>query len=85
MLKIDSLTKRFGDKTAVNAFTIRVDRPTMIAIIGRSGAGKSTLLRMLNKPNDASDGEITFESEDITALKGVAKRDWQSLCSMIFQ
>lgn len=85
MLKIASLTRRFGDKTAVNAVTIGVDGPTMIGIIGRSGAGKSTLLRMLNKPSDASDGEITFEGEDITALKGVAKRDWQSRCSMIFQ
>ena len=85
MLKIDSLTKRFGDKTAVNAVTIRVYTPKMIGIIGRSGAGKSKLLCMLNKPSDASDGEIAFEGDDITALKGVAKRDWQSRCSMIFQ
>jgi len=85
MLQIDTLTKRFGDKTAVDAANISVDKPTMIGIIGRSGAGKSTLLRMLNRLSDATTGSITFEGKEITSLRGAAKRDWQSRCAMIFQ
>ena len=85
MLKIDTLTKRFGDKTAVDSASISIDKPTMIGIIGRSGAGKSTLLRMVNRLSDATAGPIDFEGEDITALRGAAKRDWQSRCAMIFQ
>lgn len=85
MLRIDGLTKKFGEKTAVAAADISVERPTMIGIIGRSGAGKSTLLRMVNRLSDASEGTITFEGEDITSLKGAAKRNWQSRCAMIFQ
>ena len=85
MLKIDALTKRFGDKTAVDAANISVEKPTMIGIIGRSGAGKSTLLRMVNRLNDATSGTITFDGEEITALRGAARRDWQSRCAMIFQ
>jgi phosphonate transport system ATP-binding protein len=85
MLEIDTLSKRFGDKTAVDAATISVDKPTMIGIIGRSGAGKSTLLRMLNRLSDASEGTITFEGEEVSALRGAARRDWQSRCAMIFQ
>jgi len=85
MLRIDALTKRFGDKTAVNSATIAVDAPSMIGVIGRSGAGKSTLLRMVNRLSDASSGTITFEGEDITSLKGGARRNWQSRCAMIFQ
>ena len=85
MLTIDALTKRFGDKAAVDAANIQVDKPTMIGIIGRSGAGKSTFLRMLNRLSDATEGTITFEGEDITALRGAARRDWQSRCAMIFQ
>lgn len=61
MLKIETLTKRFGDKLAVDAANISVDQPTMIGIIGRSGAGKSTLLRMVNRLSDATEGTITFE------------------------
>lgn len=85
MLQIDTLTKRFGDKTAVDAANISIDKPTMIGIIGRSGAGKSTLLRMVNRLSDATSGTITFEGENVTALRGAARRHWQSRCAMIFQ
>lgn len=85
MLRIDKLTKRFGDNIAVNAATLDVDKPAMIGIIGRSGAGKSTLLRMINRLTDASGGRILFQGRDIAALTGGAKRAWQSDCAMIFQ
>lgn len=85
MLRIDTLTKRFGDKTAVDAANVSVNEPSMIGIIGRSGAGKSTLLRMVNRLSDATSGTITFEGEDITSLRGAARRNWQSRCAMIFQ
>ena len=85
MLELKALTKRFGDKTAVDRATFKVEKPMMIGIIGRSGAGKSTLLRMLNRLSDATDGEVWFEGTEITALKGAARRNWQSRCAMIFQ
>ncbi|WP_299953981.1 phosphonate ABC transporter ATP-binding protein [uncultured Roseobacter sp.] len=85
MLKIDNLTKTFGQNTAVDAANIEVTKPSMIGIIGRSGAGKSTLLRMVNRLTDASDGKILFDGRDVTSLRGSAKRAWQSECAMIFQ
>ncbi|MEO3476938.1 phosphonate ABC transporter ATP-binding protein [Phaeobacter sp. CAU 1743] len=85
MLRIEKLTKRFGDKTAVDTATLDIDKPCMIGIIGRSGAGKSTLLRMINRLGDASEGQILFEGRDVTRLKGREKRAWQSDCAMIFQ
>jgi len=85
MLHITSLTKRFGDKSAVDNATFKVEKPAMIGIIGRSGAGKSTLLRMLNRLSDVTEGSITFEGAEITTLRGAARREWQSRCAMIFQ
>ncbi|OIQ31218.1 MAG: phosphonate ABC transporter ATP-binding protein [Alphaproteobacteria bacterium MedPE-SWcel] len=85
MLRIKNLTKRFGDKTAVEAATLDIDKPCMLGIIGRSGAGKSTLLRMINRLADASDGSIMFDEQEITTLRGHDKRAWQSDCAMIFQ
>ena len=70
MLRIEKLTKRFGDKTAVDAATLEIYKPCMLGIIGRSGAGKSTLLRMINRLGDASEGSINFEGREITTLKG---------------
>lgn len=85
MLTIENLTKRFGENIAVDAANIHVDKPAMIGIIGRSGAGKSTLLRMVNRLNDATEGSIVFEGEDVTHVRGAARRHWQSRCAMIFQ
>ncbi|MEC3862569.1 phosphonate ABC transporter ATP-binding protein [Mesobacterium sp. TK19101] len=85
MLRIEQLTKRFGDKKAVDTATFTIDQPAMVGIIGRSGAGKSTLLRMINRLADASEGRIVFDGQDVTQLKGAEKRQWQSRCAMIFQ
>jgi len=85
MLEVTSLTRQFGDKTAVDRATFTVERPSMIGIIGRSGAGKSTLLRMINRLTDATDGQIVHEGRDVTRLTGAARREWQSRCAMIFQ
>ncbi|MFT6224285.1 MAG: phosphonate transport system ATP-binding protein [Paracoccaceae bacterium] len=85
MLRFDKVTKTFSTNTAVDAASFIVDKPMMIGIIGRSGAGKSTLLRMLNRLTDTSSGEISFDGMDVTALRGAAKRNWQSQCAMIFQ
>jgi phosphonate transport system ATP-binding protein len=85
MLEIAELTKRFGDKIAVDRATFTADKPQMIGIIGRSGAGKSTLLRMINRLADASDGKIMFDGQEITGLKNAERRKWQSQCAMIFQ
>ena len=85
MLTVNSLTKRFGDKAAVNTVSFTVTQPTMIGIIGRSGAGKSTLLRMLNCLTKASNGSVQFKGEDIVGLRGVERRAWQARCAMIFQ
>src|SRR6056297_934115 len=85
MLHITSLTKRYGDKSAVDNATFKVEKPAMIGIIGRSGAGKSTLLRMLNRLSDVTEGSITFDGAEITKLTASARRKWQSQCAMIFQ
>ena len=85
MLTIDALTKRFGPATAVDAVSIQVDQPAMIGVIGKSGAGKSTLLRMLNLLERPSEGTISFEDRDVTALTGKGARAWQADCAMVFQ
>ncbi|MFN3145559.1 MAG: phosphonate ABC transporter ATP-binding protein [Paracoccaceae bacterium] len=85
MLHVDALTKTFGRNTAVDSVSFSVETPKMIGVIGRSGAGKSTLLRMINRLTDATAGDIRFEGESVLALRGKARRSWQSDCAMIFQ
>ena len=54
MLAIEQLTKRFGDKTAVDRASFVADKPAMIGITGRVGARKASLLRLLNRLAEAS-------------------------------
>lgn len=85
MLQIRGLTRRFGDKIAVDHLDLDVPAGQMLGVIGRSGAGKSTLLRMINRLQEPSAGTIRFGTTDVTALRGRALRDWRTACAMIFQ
>jgi len=85
MLKIDNVSRRFGNKTAVDRVDLEIPEGQMVGVIGRSGAGKSTLLRMINRLNDPSDGTILFRGRDVTALNGAELRAWRADCAMIFQ
>ena len=85
MLKIDNVSRRFGNKTAVDRVDLEIPEGQMVGVIGRSGAGKSTLLRMINRLNDPSDGAILFRGRDVTALNGAELRAWRADCAMIFQ
>ncbi|MGJ8528925.1 phosphonate ABC transporter ATP-binding protein [Maritalea sp.] len=85
MLKLSGVTRRFGEKTAVGDVTLNIAEGEMVGVIGSSGAGKSTLLRMINRLIDVSDGEIAFDGQQVSSLKGQPLRDWQRDCAMIFQ
>ncbi|MHB2169570.1 phosphonate ABC transporter ATP-binding protein [Alsobacter sp. R-9] len=85
MLVIDGLTRRFGNKAAVDDVSLTIEPGSFVGVIGRSGAGKSTLLRMINRLVDPSQGTIRAAGTDITALKGQMLRDWRADCAMIFQ
>jgi ABC-2 type transport system ATP-binding protein len=47
MIRIEGLTKRFGDNLAVDDLTLHVKRGEIFAFLGPNGAGKTTTVRML--------------------------------------
>ncbi len=85
MLELRGVTRKFGQKTAVDNVSISIPKGQMVGIIGRSGAGKSTVLRMLNRLADPTSGTIHFGGKEISALVGSTLREWQRDCAMIFQ
>ncbi|MNH96315.1 putative ABC transporter ATP-binding protein [compost metagenome] len=68
--ELRNITRRFGDRIAVNAVNVDIPQGQMVGIIGRSGAGKSTLLRMINRLQEPSSGSIHFGSVEVSSLKG---------------
>jgi ABC-type molybdenum transport system ATPase subunit/photorepair protein PhrA len=47
MIEIDGLTKRYGDKAAVNGLSFVVEPGVVTGFLGPNGAGKSTTMRMI--------------------------------------
>ncbi len=57
VIRLTDLTKRFGDKTAVDGLTLELEPGTVTGFLGPNGAGKSTTMRMilgLAKPTSGS-------------------------------
>ena len=47
MIRLEDVTKRFGDVSAVDGVSLCVDRGEVVALLGPSGCGKTTLLRLV--------------------------------------
>ncbi|ACM29265.1 phosphonate ABC transporter ATP-binding protein [Rhizobium rhizogenes] len=83
--ELKNVSRRFGNKLAVDSVTLDIPQGQMVGVIGRSGAGKSTLLRMINRLADPTSGSIHFAGTEVSKLSGRALRNWQRDCAMIFQ
>jgi putrescine transport system ATP-binding protein len=67
-IEIRSVSKHFGDFTAVDKVDLEIYRGELFAILGGSGCGKSTLLRMLAGFESPTEGQILIDGVDITRL-----------------
>lgn len=65
MLEIYNLTKKFGEKTAVDDLSITVQDGQICAFIGHNGAGKTTTLKCIAGILDFGKGEIRVDKIDI--------------------
>lgn len=68
-VKLNGLTKRYGDTTAVNDLSIDLEDGELVALLGPSGCGKSTTLYMLAGITPVTQGQIFFDDQDITQEK----------------
>ena len=68
MLRLDRVTKRFGERIVLNGVSLEVAAGEYVAIIGDSGIGKSTLLNVIAGLEPADSGKVFFQDSDITAL-----------------
>ncbi|EGT5183710.1 aliphatic sulfonates ABC transporter ATP-binding protein [Cronobacter sakazakii] len=57
-LLLEGVTKRYGEKTILNALDLHIPAGQFVAVVGRSGGGKSTLLRLLAGLETPDSGEL---------------------------
>ena len=58
MISIKNVTKKYGDKTVYENFSLDIEEGKITAVLGESGAGKTTLLNMIAKITDYT-GQIS--------------------------
>lgn len=80
LVRLEALTKKFGDTIALDDLTLDIARGEFVTFLGPSGCGKSTTLRILGGFERPSSGKVILNGEDVT-LRPPEKRP----VNMVFQ
>lgn len=88
MIRIENLTKSFGQKIVLDSINLHIKMGEKVVIIGPSGSGKSTLLRCLNLLEIPSGGRIILDDKILYPLH--TKNGWdinkaRTKMGMVFQ
>ena len=87
--KYFNASNAFGGKKgrvyAVDDINLSIYRGETLGLVGESGCGKSTLGRTILRLNDATEGKIFFDGQDISSLKKGPLRQMRRHMQMIFQ
>lgn len=65
MIQVEQLTKRFGDRAAIDNVSFQVNKGEVVGFLGPNGAGKSTTMRILTGCIGASSGRALIGGRDV--------------------
>ena len=85
MIKIENLSKFYGDTQILFDVNLEVKKGEIFAIVGHSGAGKSTLLRCINGLESYQGGSLKVFDQEIKNLNEMQQRHLRRDVGMIFQ
>ena len=66
MIEFQNVSKRYGNKVAVDDVSFNIDEGEFFVLIGPSGCGKTTTLKMINRLIPLSEGYIYFNNQPIS-------------------
>ena len=66
LLRVEHVTKRFADHTALDDVSVSVPRGAVYGLLGPNGAGKTTLIRVVNRITAPDSGRIFLGDKEIT-------------------
>jgi oligopeptide/dipeptide ABC transporter ATP-binding protein len=76
---------RVGAVQAVDGVNLEVRRGETLGIVGETGCGKSTTARLIMRLLDATSGQVIFDGQDITRVKGASLKAVRREMQMVFQ
>lgn len=65
LLVADSVTKKFGNYTALNQVSISVPEGSVFGLLGPNGAGKTTFIRIINQITMPDEGTVQLDGEPL--------------------
>lgn len=68
VVQLKGLCKSFDGKQIINDFDLEINNGEFLTILGPSGCGKTTVLRLIAGLEDADDGQIIIDGQDVTAI-----------------
>jgi branched-chain amino acid transport system ATP-binding protein len=69
ILRVDTMTKRFGGLVAVDKVSYDVEKGKVFALIGPNGAGKTTCFNCITGLLQPTSGKVVFDGKDITGFR----------------
>lgn len=83
LLRLEAVTKRFGNMTACDSVSLDVRAGEVLALLGENGAGKSTLMKTLYGVHGADDGRILIDG--VPAAFASPREAMAARIGMVFQ
>jgi phospholipid/cholesterol/gamma-HCH transport system ATP-binding protein len=84
-VRLEGVTKRFGDLTVLDRFDLEVARGTAVCLLGKSGTGKSVTLKHIVGLIRPDEGRIFVFGRETTTLTGTALSEVRRQIGFLFQ
>ena len=68
MLQVDCLSKRYGERVAVNAISFRIAQGETVGLLGPNGAGKTTAIAMISGISRPDSGKVRLGGMSLTRM-----------------
>ncbi|GAT79483.1 glutamate ABC transporter ATP-binding protein [Streptomyces sp. F-3] len=85
LIRLEQVTKRFGDTTVLDRLDLSVDAGRHVTLIGPSGSGKTTILRLLMTLTKPDEGTITVDGRRLFPAPEKQCREVRKKIGMVFQ
>ena len=66
MIRVEALTRTYGDSTAVDQVSFEIGKGEIVGLLGHNGAGKTTIMKMLTGYLEPTGGSIEIDGLDIS-------------------
>src|SRR5690554_7520098 len=78
MIKVENITKSFGDLQVLKGINLEVKKGEIVSIVGPSGAGKTTLLMIMGTLEKANSGKIYIDNNELSELNDKRLADFRN-------